>query len=103
MSSVGANICQQTIIKCGKSLDGLLKVCDSFDRQHGLHPTSHKHLLPSLAKDEQLTIKELSQARVFDYVPGCAHRSFCTIFSTPAERVNVDKLNSWLNQHKSTL
>lgn len=103
VSGVGANIYQQTIIQCGKSLDGLLKVCDSFDRQHGLHPTSHKHSLPSLAKDEQLIIKELSQAHVFDYVPGRAHRSFRTIFSNPAEKVDVDKLNSWLNQHKSTL
>ena len=47
----GVNISQKTITQCGKSLNSLLKVCNSFDDQHDLHQLSHKHSQPSLGKD----------------------------------------------------
>ena len=100
---VGPNIAEQTILQCGKSLDGLIKVCTSFDDQHGLHSLSLEHSRPSLAKDEKLIIDELQNSRVFDYIPGREYRSFRGIKANPAEKIDIEKLTDWIKKQKCTL
>lgn len=103
VAGTGPNIAQHTILQCGRSLDGLQKVTNSFDRQHGLHPESVEHSRPSLAKDERLIIEELSQSKVFDYIPGREHRSFRTIKANAAQNVNLKKLTESILRQKSML
>ena len=103
VSGLGANIAKQTILQCGRSLDGLLKVNKSFDEEHGIHPVSLEHSSPSLAKDQKLIMDQLSRSRVFDYVPGRDHRSFHGIKPNAAQKVDLTKLSEWIRQKQSAL
>lgn len=70
ISQVGANIAEVIILQCGRSLNGLGMVTNSFDKEHGLHPESLEHNRPSLAKDRKLVIEEISSSEVCEYIPG---------------------------------
>lgn len=103
VSSVGSNITHKTVMQCGQSLHGLQKVCTAFDEQHGLHSETSEHNRPSLAKDQQLMVKELVSSNVFDYIPGRSHSSFHGIKANAAQLVDPSKLTATIEQNKSTL
>lgn len=103
VTGLGPNITQETILQCGKSLDGLLKVAKSFDQQHGLHPESLEHSAPRLAKDEKLIMDELARSRVFEYIPGREHRSFRGIKPNAAQKVDLKKITAWIQEKKHIL
>ena len=92
ISQVGANIAEAIILQCGKSLNGLGMVTNSFDKEHGLHPESLEHNQLSLAKDRKLVIEEISFSEVCEYIPGWTHRSFHNIKPNAAQLVDTGKL-----------
>ena len=96
VSGLGANVMQQTVLQCGRSLSGILKVCNQFDQQNRLYVESSTHRCPSSVKDEQLIIDELIKSRVFHYTPGRRHHTFRGIKPNPVQRLNIGKLTEWL-------
>ena len=103
VGGVGANVSESTIIQCGKSLHGLRKISQNFDKQNCLHPDSIEHSRPSLKKDHQLITKELSSSRIFDYVPGRAHFTFKNIKPNASQLVNLSKLIESIQRQQASL
>ncbi len=98
---LGANITENMVVACGKSLNGMMAVTSNFDNVCNLHRESLHHTTKSSTKDEELIIKELtSNSKVFDYIPGRAHRAFGAISPNVASCINANKLFKWLNEHK---
>jgi len=89
VSGLGANIVQPTVLQCGKSLNGMMDVCKAFDEQHDLYVESSSHRKPSSSKDEHLIIEELTKLKLFHYIPGSQHRTFCGIKPNPAEKLDL--------------
>ena len=52
------NITKNSIIQCGKSLNGLIGVVNCFDKEHGIHDESTRHNKAYLSKDEKLMLEE---------------------------------------------
>ena len=104
VSCMGANVATNTILQCGKSLNGLMQTVDNFDAENELHPVSTRHTHSSLAKDEDTVLEELvDKSHVFDYVPGRQHRTFSSIAPNLAVSVNKEKLCNTINKYKQKL
>jgi len=54
-----------------------------------------------MEKDKLKIKKELCSSKVFDYIPGCQHRTFCGIKSNAALKVDSDKYIAWLIANKN--
>jgi hypothetical protein len=76
VANLGANIAENTIVQCGKSLAGIMTVCDRFDSENGVCPTSQSHTRSSVTTDEKMIMELTETSRVFDYVPGQSHNTF---------------------------
>jgi len=103
ITGVGANVTQKSIIQCGKSLNSVMKVLSSFDKENNLHREAANHSAPSTEKDKLKIVKELCDLKVFDYIPGRQHHTFKGIKSNAALKVDLDKYISWLLEQKNEL
>ena len=104
LSSVGANISEDAILQCGKSLYRLIKIHKQFDSTSNIKPVSLEHSLPSTTKDEEIIIKELTETScVFDYIPGRAHPSFKSIHPNVVQHIDKSKLIKWISDQKDNL
>ena len=54
---MGANVATNSIMQCGKSLNGLMQAVDNFDKENGVHPVSTEHTRSSLVKDENMILE----------------------------------------------
>lgn len=64
---MGANVAENTILLCGKSLIGIMQVANNFDLKSEVHPVSTPHMCSSLVKDEDTVLEELvDKSHVFD-------------------------------------
>ena len=101
---LGANVTRQSILQCGKSLNGLMTVTKLFDKEHGIHKESTKHSKMSPKKDEQLILNELvNKSAVFNYIPGRYHQSFPSIKPNIAQSLKIHKTTEWINKHLSSI
>lgn len=101
VTTLGANVAEQSILQCARSLKGLIETCSTFDAQLGLEPSSISHSKANTSKDEKVIIKELTEtSRVFDYVPGRNHASFKSIHPSITEHINMTKLIQWIQKKK---
>jgi len=83
---------EASIIQCGKSPNGVMKVCSKFDKDNRVHPPSVAHTRHSVAADEKMILTELiKSSRVFDYIPGCEHRTFKNIQPSVVEHLDKKK------------
>ena len=90
VANAGANVGESSFVQCGKSLSGIMAVCDAFDTSSGVSPMSQAHSRPNVATDEEKVIKELTESSsVFDYIPGRVHKTFQSI--QPNVVPNMDK------------
>ena len=104
VSGLGPNITKNSIIQCGKSLNGLIGVVNCFDKEHGIHDESTRHNKACLSKDEKLILEELTKtSKVFDYVPGRQHRSFLSIKPNVAQSLDITKTVGWIKGHLSSI
>ena len=77
---LGANVSEAPIVQTSKSLCNLMEVSSHFDIICDIRPESIYHTCQSYGKDLEMLVEELSlESRVFDYIPGCFHRSFLGI------------------------
>ena len=65
VTNPGDNITTATILHCGKSINGIRKVCNHVDHATKIHAELSKHATSSLAKDESLILNELTDASQF--------------------------------------
>ena len=101
VANLGANISEQTIVQCGKSLSGLIDICKHFDKENNVTPSSVEHSYANSAEDMRRILVELtSTSRVFDYIPGREHKTFKRINSNVARSIDAKKLLDWLQTMK---
>ena len=63
---MGANVAENAILLCGKSLIGIMQIANNFDLESEVHPVSTPHT-SSLVKDEDTVLEELvDKSHVFD-------------------------------------
>lgn len=102
IANLGANISEETIIQCWKSLSGLMDVCKQFDTENDVKPSSTTHSKPNTAEDMIRILVELtSTSQVFDYVPGRKHKTFKGIKPNIANCIDAKKLLDWLQMAKN--
>lgn len=101
--SLGANISDSTIVQIAKSLKTLMDISSNFDHTFELHPESLHHTSMSSKKDRDLILAQLTDSRVFEYIPGRFHPTFRNIKSHISECVNVDKLVAWVRDHQGNM
>ena len=101
---MGANIAKNTILLCGKGLNGIMQIANNFDLESEVHSVSTQHTCSLLEKDEDTVLEELvDMSHVFDYIPGRQHRTFTSIAPNLAVSVNKDKLCTTINKYKQEL
>lgn len=103
ISTLGANVNESTILQCGKSLKGIMDVCQTFDSENGIKPVSIEHTRSSTLGDRDKIIKELMDSNVFQYTPGRWHHSFKDIQPSISNSVNKKKLIKWIDKQKKKL
>ena len=70
VANLGANVAENTIVQCGKTLGGIMAVCSQFDHSNGIWPSSQSHTRSKVATDQKEVIKELTEnSHVVNYVP----------------------------------
>lgn len=102
----GANISEQSIIQCGKSLEGMSAVVTNFDSVNAVRPPSSQHTRANTERDESLVLEELTKkSRVFDYIPGRVHGCSKLRHIQPniANVIDKDKFVSWLSEQKEEM
>lgn len=98
---MGTNVAKNTILLCGKSLNGIMQMANNFDLESEVHPVSTQHTCSLLMKDEDTVLEELvDKSHVFDYIPGRQHRTFAPNL---AVSVNKDKLCTTIKKYKQEL
>ena len=90
--NLGANKGEKTIIQCGKSLAGIMGLCQEFDVENNLAPQSVEH-----TKAKHVLKELVSSFHVFDYVPGRFHKSFKGIQPNIANSIDMENLLKWLH------
>ncbi len=91
VAATGANASTSTIVQCGKSLKGILDTVEPFENEHHISKSSIEHSKAHLAKDEKLIIEELTNSKIFEYIPGHFHTSFPKIKPCISMTTNIDK------------
>ena len=103
VGSFGVNVSEKLFVRSGKSLRGIMDVCDHFDDICELKPLSSRHTTASSKKDKELVLQELLKSRVFDYIPGRKHKSFPTIKPNVFQEIDVGNYMKYLTAQKKQL
>ena len=100
LSSLCGNMTSSSIARCGRSLQGLNDIIESYTKgleQYFGKPSNSK---PSLQKDIKSLVQHLQPEKLFDQVPKRSHRSFPNIQFNCLKKMNGRKLNEWLTTKK---
>ena len=73
--ALGSNATPQAIVRIGKCILSHMKVCENFGK-FNVHIRSGKELNPTLEKDVQKLVKELSKSSVMQHKEGRHHPLF---------------------------
>ena len=104
VANIGANVNESSFVQCGKSLSGIMAVCDAFDSTSGVSPMSQAHSQPSAATDEKKIIQELTESSsVFDYIPGRVHKTFQSIQPNIVPNMDKQALITYLKEQLKAL
>ena len=104
VANVGANVDESSIVQCGKSLNGIMNVCDAFDSVSGVSPMIQAHSGPNVATDEKKIIKELTESSsVFDYIPGRVHKTFPSIQPNVVPNMDKKALVNYIKEQQKAL
>jgi hypothetical protein len=103
LNGLGANISDRMIVQTSKSLKSLMEIVQNFDAQCGVNPVSLHHTTRSSKKDQAQVLSHLTEARIFEYIPGRYHSSFATITSRISDCVNFDHLMEWIKRQQMRL
>ena len=102
LNGVGPNISSNAIVQTSKSLKCLLDVTTNYDRVCNIGLTSIHHTSASLKEDRHKIITQLTESRVFDYIPGCFHNTFNGIKPHVLSHIDVEKLTQWIQATKES-
>lgn len=99
IAGLGSNVTPQAILRIGRCIGPLVKVCNQFDNVFGLHSTTGEHEMPpSVSKDIAAVVKELThKSSVFHYKKGRFHRSFKSVTGSVIGKLNKEQLTQWMN------
>lgn len=101
VANLGANTGETPIVQCGKSLSGIMAVCQHYDQENSVSPQSVQHTKHSTAQDMKKILTQLTSASsVFDYIPGREHKSFKGMKTSISDCIDVEKLLDWLKKQK---
>ena len=101
---IGTNITESTIVNASRSLNGIVAMCNSFDKQLGIAHDSIHHSRKSCEADRAIVIKQLAtDSRVFHYTPGRQHRCFKGISPNISLSVKIDTLFKSITKHKKRI
>ena len=89
-------------MQTSKSLKCLLNVTTNYDRVCNIGLTSIHHTSTSSKEDRDKIITQLTESRVFDYIPGCFHNTFKGIKPHMLSRTDVEKLTQWIQATKES-
>lgn len=103
VSSLGANVTEKTILQCGRSLGGIMSVCQTFDKSNDIVPDSVEYTVQSCSQDKTLILNQLvNTSHVFDYVPGRRHQTFPKVQASVASTLDK-KMIDWIEKQKVKL
>ena len=74
-----------------------------FDTICNITPESIYHTKHSPSRDEEMILKELSDSRVFDYIPGRYHQSFKEIKAHISSSIDIFKLVGMIKKHQQSI
>ena len=90
-------------MQTSKSLKCLLDVTTKFDRVCNIGLTSMHHTRTSSKEDRDKIITQLTESRVFDYIPGRFHHTFKGIKPHVSSHIDVEKLIQWIQAKKESI
>lgn len=97
MGSLGSNInSSDCVTRIGKSLGGLTKITDQYDKVNNAKTESGLHLKPSDAADLAKITQELNSLSVFKFLPGREHKQFPKFISNPCKLLKIKDLKAWM-------
>ena len=102
LNGVGPNISSNAIVETSKSLKCLLDVTTNFDRVCNIGLTSIYHTSASSKENRDKIITQLTESRVFDYIPECFHDTFKGIKPHVLSHTDVEKLTQWIQATKES-
>lgn len=76
LSTIGANVNPKSIVKAGKSLRAVHRVCETFETETTKSSTSDKHPYPSFNKDMKKVLAILEEVQVFTPMQKREHSCF---------------------------
>ena len=104
LSSIGANLTEETIVNESKVLDGMQMISQNFESATNLHRNSIHHTRKSLSTDMKLIVNQLvHESNVFNYIPGRKHRSFPHIIPNVTWNINAEALFNWIISNRKKL
>ena len=103
LHGIGPNISEDTIVQASKSLKCLLNICTQFDQACNIKPKSIHHTKSSSETDRNKIIQELTESKVFDYIPGRYHHTFKNITPHISSHIQVGKLMNHIHQTRDKI
>jgi len=100
LSSLCGNMTSSSITRCGRSLQGLNDIIESYTKGLGQYFGKPSNSKPSLQKDIKSLVQHLQPEKLFDKLPKRRHRSFPNIQFNCLKKLNGRKLNEWLTTKK---
>ena len=99
ISHLGANATPKAITRVGKCAGPLLKVCQQYDRNTFVLPTSSGHTDASLRTDLTKVLTELvTHSQVFKKKPGRNHSKFKNIRGNIIQKLDKEEVISWMQE-----
>ena len=97
MSSMGANVTDQSIQRVGRAIKVLSETMVKFDQELGVPRESDYHTTRSSAKDLDRVLKQIfDEAEVFSNIPGRAHVNFPQFASNSMKSLSRKGLEQWV-------
>ena len=91
----------QAMVKLSKCMRS---VATNLDSSLGLTPDQPSHNSPCNVKDEDVILEEImKKSCVFEYIPGCSHRSFQGIQCNIIQELKVNNFLEWEQKHKDKI
>ena len=99
ISGLGSNVTDRSIQRIGECLSEVAKVVQAYDEENSIKPISGKHRQRSDKKDCMRILDKLNSAQVFISTPGRSHVHFPNFVANPAQKLSLDTLKEWMEEH----
>ena len=97
-----ANKTESAICRVSQSMGPVNNIMKNFDQTNFLC-RSDFHTASSSANDQDIVIKEIREAKVFEHRQGRSHHSFPKFCCNPLNKLNYTDLVDWLKEHAKNI